>query len=179
MKKLSRCKKDRGWERLFFLYDPALEPNHPLLHWKVRIPLQTNRSTNHPENHLHHLSRDFPLPHQHPSSCLNKRTCIHSLPPPYFQEQLWSYWTSSQKGLERWLFASPSKGIVHILLYIFLILFFYSYCIYITATLAHKKPCFKIHKVILLFNSHFLIAFVLATFNTSLGQPSLTWYITT
>ena len=134
---------------------------------KSQDPTPNKQTTNHPENHLHHLSRDFHLPHQHPSSCLNKRTCVHSLPPPYFQEQLWSYWTSSHKGLERWLFASPSKGIVHILLYIFLILFFYSHCIYITATLAHKKPCFKIHKVILLFNSHFLIAFVLATFNTS------------
>ena len=49
---------------------------------------------------------------------------LHSFSPPYFQEQLRSYWTSSHKSLERWLYASPSKGpaynhifIVYVLLY--------------------------------------------------------------
>ena len=56
------------------------------------------------------------------------------------------------------------KHIVHILLYIFLIVI-YSHCIYVITKSAHKE--------IFCFNSHFLIVFVLATCNTSLGQPTL------
>ena len=108
-----------------------LERNHPLLHWNVRAPLQIPKFLTSPENHLHHVSRCFHLPHQHPSNRLNKHTCLYSLSPPYFREQLESYWASSHKELERWLFASPSKDIAIILLYIFLILLFCSHCIYI------------------------------------------------
>ena len=76
-------------------------------------------------------------------------TCLHSLTPTtYFREQLWSYWTPSHKDPERWLFASSFKHIVHILLYIFLIVF-YSHCIYVITTSPHKEIFFsEIHKII-------------------------------
>ena len=157
-----------------------LESNHSLLRWNVRAQLQITTFLNYPENHRYHLSRHFHLPHQHSSNRLSKHTCFHSLSLPYIQEQLRNYWASFHKYLERWLFTSSSKDTAHILLYTFLILLFYSHCIYITMIFAHKEIfCFKILKVILAFNSHFLIVFVLATCNTSLDQPSLPWYIAT
>ena len=89
--------------------------------------------------------------------------------PPYFQEQLRSYWAPFYKYPERWLFASSFKHIVHILLYIFLIVF-YPRCIYVITTSPHKEIfSSEIHKSSPVFNSHLLT--VLATCNTSLGQP--------
>ena len=75
------------------------------------------------------------------------RTCLHSLSPTtYFWEQLLSYWAPSHKDPERWLFAS--KHVAHILLYIFLIVF-YSHCIYVIMTLPQKEIfCSEIHKII-------------------------------
>ena len=68
-----------------------LEPKHPLLHRNVRAPLQITKLPSSPENHLHHLSRHFYLPHQQPSNHLNKHMCLYLLSPPYFREQLESY----------------------------------------------------------------------------------------
>ena len=53
-----------------------LEPNHPLLHWNVKAPLQITKFLNYPENHLRYLSCHFHFPHQRPMQPLNKNICI-------------------------------------------------------------------------------------------------------
>ena len=73
---------------------------------KRKGPLRITKYPNNPENHLDLLLRHFHLPNHHFSNRLNRHTALHSLSPPYFREQLWSYWASSHKDVERWQFAS-------------------------------------------------------------------------
>ena len=105
------------------------------------------------------------------SSQIRLHACLQSLSPPYFWEQLWSYWAPSHKDPERLLFASSFKHVVHTLLYIFLIVF-YSHCIYVITTSLHKKSsALRFTELSPVFNFHLLIVFVFAICNTSFGQP--------
>ena len=133
-----------------------LEPKQSTATLKRKSPTPNIKPPNYPENNLCHLSCNFYLPHQYRSNHLKKHTCLHSHFPPYFREQVRSYWASPHKHLERWLFAS--RSFIYTLVYIT-----YS-CIIILLTLdiyyhAHKEIfCFEIHKVMLVFNSHYLIS---------------------
>ena len=79
-------------------------------------------------------------------------TCLHSLSLSYFWEQLQSYWAPSHKDLDRWLFTSPYKHIAHILLNVFLMVF-YSHFIYVITTLC---SALRFIKLSLVFNYHLL-----------------------
>ena len=95
-------------------------------------------------------------------------TYLPSLSPSYFREQLRSYWTPSHKDTERWLFASS--------LYLFSCIYHWQYFIHIAYMLLRhrhtkKSSALRFIRLSLVFNSHLLIVFVLATCNTSPGQP--------
>ena len=102
-------------------------------------------------------------------------TCLHSLSPPYFRKQLRSYWAPSHIETERWLFASPFKHVVHILLYIFW------YFIRIINMLLRHRPtkksfALRFKKLSLAFNSHLVIVFVLVTCNTSVSNLRVNYF---